>query len=103
MIPPPAPAGPPLAMTRTLARTVAALALVATAGINPAARAAEPFETALRPLVAAHCADCHGPDVQKAGLRLDNLGTDLRDPAGAATWVKVHDKLAAGEMPPKKR
>jgi hypothetical protein len=90
-------------MTRTLARTVAALALVATAGINPAARAAEPFETALRPLVAAHCADCHGPDVQKAGLRLDNLGTDLRDPAGAATWVKVHDKLAAGEMPPKKR
>src|SRR3954470_18854541 len=86
-------------MTRTLARTLAALALLTA----PRASAAEPFEATLRPLAAAHCVDCHGPDVQKAGLRLDNLSADLRDPAVAATWVKVHDKLAAGEMPPKKR
>src|SRR5947209_5121501 len=86
-------------MTRTLTRSAAILALLAA----PRASAAEPFETALRPLVAAHCVDCHGHDVQKAGLRLDTLSADLRDPAAAAAWVKVHDKMAAGEMPPKKR
>jgi hypothetical protein len=65
--------------------------------------AAESFEAAVKPLIAAHCVDCHGPDVQKAGLRLDNLATDLLDPSTMAKWVSIHDKLASGEMPPKKR
>jgi hypothetical protein len=29
------------------------------------------FETAIRPLFAEHCLKCHGPEKQKAGLRLD--------------------------------
>ncbi len=53
------------------------------------------FEPAVRPLIDAHCIDCHGSDVQKGGLRLDQ-SVDM------AAWIKVHDKLAAGEMPPKK-
>ena len=49
-----------------------------------------------------HCVSCHGPDVHKAGLRLDTLGNDLSDEASFAKWVKVHDKVAEGKMPPKK-
>jgi hypothetical protein len=61
------------------------------------------FDVRVKPLISAHCTDCHGEDVQKAGLRLDTLPADLHDDAVMGTWVKVLDKLAAGEMPPKKR
>ena len=54
-------------------------------------------------LVVTHCVDCHGPSVQKANLRLDNLQPDLGDERTLATWSTVHDKLVAGEMPPRKR
>jgi hypothetical protein len=50
-----------------------------------------------------HCLECHGPDLQKSKLRLDTLPLTLDDKDIAATWVKVHDKLARGEMPPKKK
>jgi hypothetical protein len=53
------------------------------------------FEPKVRPLLDAHCIECHGPEVQKAKLRLDQ-------DVSMAAWVKVHDKLASGEMPPKK-
>src|SRR6266705_6722556 len=29
------------------------------------------FENEVKPLLAAHCVQCHGPDRQKSGLRLD--------------------------------
>mgnify|MGYP003338371844 CR=1 FL=1 len=48
-----------------------------------------------------HCVDCHGADLQRAKLRLDTLTFDLHDPHAFETWVKIHDKLAAGQMPPK--
>ena len=56
----------------------------------------------LGPFFDKHCVDCHGPDKQKAGLRLDTLKADFDTPKSAATWTKVYDKLATGEMPPKK-
>jgi mono/diheme cytochrome c family protein len=56
---------------------------------------------AVRELIANHCVDCHGPTVQKAKLRLDQLTGDLADPAAFRMWVKVHDRVKAGEMPPK--
>lgn len=65
--------------------------------------AADPFKTKVKPFLETHCIDCHGPDVQKAGLRLDTLAADFRDTQSAAAWVRVHDKIASGEMPPKKR
>ncbi len=65
--------------------------------------AAQEPKHALRPFLDAHCIDCHGSTVQKAGLRLDTLKFDLGDPRTMAQWVKVHDKLATGAMPPQKR
>ena len=38
--------------------------------VDPAA--ADFFETKVRPVLAAHCWECHGPDKQKSGLRLDS-------------------------------
>ena len=53
------------------------------------------FQPKVRPLIDAHCIECHGEDVQKGKLRLDGE-------VSMKTWIKVHDRIAAGEMPPKK-
>ncbi|CAN5906389.1 DUF1592 domain-containing protein [soil metagenome] len=50
-----------------------------------------------------HCFECHDGDVQKGGLRLDNLAFDGASPEKEATWIKVLDRVEAGEMPPKKK
>jgi mono/diheme cytochrome c family protein len=64
---------------------------------------AQDFGATLKPFLEAHCFDCHAETVQKAGPRLDTLKTDFADPRTQALWVRVHDKIASGEMPPKKR
>lgn len=71
--------------------------------IQTAGQTAPPtFQTAIKPLIEAHCLDCHDETTHKAGLRLDNLPADFRTEKTAATWTHVFDKLIAGEMPPKK-
>lgn len=59
-----------------------------------------PLRSYARPAAAfleAHCADCHDAETKKGGLDLSSLQLDA---ASLGTWVKVHDRLAAGEMPP---
>jgi hypothetical protein len=51
----------------------------------------------------AHCYSCHDKDVKQGGLDLSALKFDPADPENLARWVKVHDRIAAGEMPPKKK
>ncbi|MBL8889684.1 MAG: PSD1 domain-containing protein [Planctomycetaceae bacterium] len=36
------------------------------------------FEQRIRPVLLAHCIECHGPDVQEGGLRLDSRSALLR-------------------------
>jgi mono/diheme cytochrome c family protein len=81
-------------------RPLACLALTAplVAGPAPAADLAP-----VRAYLEGHCVRCHGPHVQKARLRLDTLKPDPADPGAFVTWVKVHDRVAAGEMPPKRK
>ena len=50
-----------------------------------------------------HCYDCHGADEKKGGLDLTSLALKLDDRANFETWVKIHDAIANGEMPPKKK
>jgi hypothetical protein len=50
-----------------------------------------------------HCVECHDADVKKGGLDLTALNFDLKDPQLFEKWVKVHDSVADGEMPPKKK
>jgi hypothetical protein len=49
----------------------------------------------------AHCASCHDDATKAGGLDLTALAFDPKDAGNFATWVKVHDRVAAGEMPPK--
>ncbi len=50
-----------------------------------------------------HCADCHDAESKKGGLDLTGLTLKLDDRANFALWEKVHDRIASGEMPPKKK
>ena len=50
-----------------------------------------------------HCMECHDADTKKGGLNLETLETQLGNPAQFDAWVKVHDRISAGEMPPKKK
>lgn len=50
-----------------------------------------------------HCTDCHDADEKKGGLDLTALKADFTDAENFARWVKVHDVIASGEMPPKKK
>lgn len=57
----------------------------------------------VKPFLVKHCVSCHGPDVQKGDLRLDNLPTDFAKKEVRDRWRAVLDRVAAGEMPPPKR
>ncbi|HEV2393571.1 MAG TPA: DUF1592 domain-containing protein [Verrucomicrobiae bacterium] len=57
----------------------------------------------VRAFVESHCVECHDPDLKKGGLDLSALSFTLNDPATFAKWVKVHDKVSLGEMPPRKK
>ncbi|NBV21975.1 MAG: DUF1587 domain-containing protein, partial [Proteobacteria bacterium] len=54
------------------------------------------------PFFSAHCTECHDKDVRKGNLDLTALKPDFTDAENFTRWVKVHDRIAAGEMPPKK-
>jgi hypothetical protein len=59
------------------------------------------FQRDVLPVLQTHCLRCHGPDVQEANVRLDNLSINLsEDRAATETWHEVLNVLQAGEMPP---
>src|SRR5947209_8900411 len=79
-----------------------ALALAASvAGASASSHEPNGFEAPFRRFADKHCVSCHGPDVQRRQLRLDQLKPAFDDRDAAATWVKVLDRVARGEMPPK--
>ncbi|MEI7687435.1 MAG: DUF1587 domain-containing protein, partial [Planctomycetota bacterium] len=69
-------------------------AAILLASFGPASAAPQAF-------LEKHCFTCHDSDTRKGGLDLTGLAFDLKPAATAATWVKVHDRIASGEMPPK--
>src|SRR5688500_10801734 len=77
----------------------ASAAFVLIAGCFAAsARAAE--ET--RAFFAANCSDCHDADTKSGGLDLAALAPAADSAENFARWVKIHDRVESGEMPPKK-
>ncbi len=48
-----------------------------------------------------HCVDCHKGEEAEGGLNLQSLEWNLEDAHVAGVWVKIHDRLATREMPPK--
>ncbi|MCX6855563.1 MAG: DUF1592 domain-containing protein, partial [Verrucomicrobia bacterium] len=58
---------------------------------------------AIQPFLDQHCMDCHDGDVKKGDLDLTALSADGADAAALKKWVRVFDRVAAGEMPPPKK
>ena len=48
-----------------------------------------------------HCFDCHDSDAKKGDLDLTALSSDFSK--DFKRWVKVHDRIQSGEMPPAKK
>jgi hypothetical protein len=51
---------------------------------------------------AKHCHQCHDAETKKGGLDLTSLKLEPSKAENVARWVKIHDRIEAGEMPPKK-
>ena len=69
--------------------------------LDPAA--ASPKDSVVAQFTEAYCVSCHGAADPKGTLNLDGLATAFDDPAKAAVWVRVYDKVVNGEMPPKRQ
>jgi len=85
---------------RLLAVTV--LVFVATSvALVPAAEAMSPADSSAvsSAFFEQHCISCHDADTKEGGLDLTALPLDAA-PDAFHTWVRVHDRIAAGEMPP---
>jgi hypothetical protein len=50
-----------------------------------------------------YCSSCHNDVDKEGGLDLTTLPTSLGDAVSFSTWVKVHDRVQTGEMPPKEK
>ena len=57
----------------------------------------------VKPMFERHCFGCHDTETKKGDLDLTTLNTDFATADGFARWVKVHDRIESGEMPPKKK
>ncbi|MDP3071654.1 MAG: DUF1592 domain-containing protein [Opitutaceae bacterium] len=53
--------------------------------------------------VEKHCANCHNDTDKEAGLDLTSLAFQPADRANFDRWIRIHDRLEAGEMPPKNK
>ena len=61
---------------------------------------ANDFRAELKPLLEAHCLDCHSGEAAEGGLRIDRLEGDLGDAAVFASWERIYDRVRLAEMPP---
>jgi hypothetical protein len=53
------------------------------------------------PQIEQSCIECHDKETTKGGLDLTALLFDLKDQATRERWVRIHDRVEKGEMPPK--
>ncbi|MHC4880376.1 MAG: DUF1592 domain-containing protein [Planctomycetota bacterium] len=67
---------------------------------SPITTSANSHEQQIRPFLTRYCVSCHGPQVQKAKLRLDRLDPDLVNGSDADMWQEVLDLINISEMPP---
>ena len=78
-----------------------ALALLTLFAARPAGAAEPPAPDKV--FLRDHCTTCHNETDRRGRLDLAYLSFDPKDSANLAVWVKVHDRVTAGEMPPKSR
>src|SRR5688572_9571273 len=57
----------------------------------------------LNPFLTRYCTECHDAETKKGDLDLTSFKLDLENPQNFSRWVLIHDRVASGEMPPKKK
>ncbi|HWA09817.1 MAG TPA: DUF1592 domain-containing protein [Opitutaceae bacterium] len=77
-------------------------AILAVLTASPLASAAPVFPGA-EAFTEKYCATCHNDIDLEGGLDLTSLAYTPGDRTNFLTWVKIHDRLQAGEMPPKEK
>jgi hypothetical protein len=83
-------------------RACALRVLIAATALSSAALADGKLEKNSAGFFDEYCGECHYED-QSGGLDLSALTFDPANSDNFATWVRVIDRVTAGEMPPKKK
>lgn len=60
------------------------------------------FKKSVKPLLDKYCVSCHGPEKQKAKLRMDTLNPDMVKGHDAEMWQEALDLINISDMPPEK-
>lgn len=60
-------------------------------------------ESPARQFFQTHCYDCHEGASAEAGLDLQSLTEELEKHENFERWIKIHDRVRDGEMPPRKK
>jgi len=58
------------------------------------------FHQEIEPLLAKYCYQCHGPDKQKSGIRIDTMNPDMLKGQHGGKWREILDAIDRGDMPP---
>ncbi|HBN74339.1 MAG TPA: hypothetical protein DD473_00670, partial [Planctomycetaceae bacterium] len=82
-----------------LSMCLGCVALIVVCIKSRSATAAE-FPATLKPLIENHCLDCHNSYTAEGELDLESLTFDLEDRSARNRWVRIFDRVDAGEMPP---
>ncbi|MGZ0171660.1 MAG: DUF1587 domain-containing protein [Planctomycetales bacterium] len=59
------------------------------------------FSDTLKAFLSDHCVKCHDGEDGEGGLDLTTLQGPLDAPGEMARWIRIFDRVRAGEMPPK--
>ncbi|MEY5024802.1 MAG: hypothetical protein RLZZ244_330 [Verrucomicrobiota bacterium] len=62
---------------------------------------ATPLPEAVTTVLEESCMDCHDRKSHKGGLDLSALSKDIQDPSVRERWIRIHDRVDKGEMPPR--
>ena len=68
----------------------------------PSLYSAPDFHKDIKPLIDKYCTSCHGPEKQKAKLRMDTLNPNMLVGHDAEMWQEALDLINISDMPPEK-
>jgi mono/diheme cytochrome c family protein len=86
-------------MVPSFPRYILSALVAATIGATPTHAIELP--TTITPALQKWCGDCHQGADAAGNLNLTAFGDDAVEPVAALRWARVHDRLRAGEMPPR--
>ena len=69
-------------------------------GAAPAKAPTTPLPSTARAFIESNCTACHRPSNPPAGIQLTSLAFSLDDVDTFGRWVRVHDAVQVGKMPP---